>query len=212
LARELFDESRRRPEKPDGVRSRTLEVHFWLFQAVTEGATTEIGMENSRNLKWLSREFQFVELGRQVGAFVSQHHHVEAVPLKSANSDLQKQPAGQNRELCLLSEANGRARAERDSQLEGLRESIDGVAKNQRHKREKVSGPQEAMGKMWRQIESVTIKLSRTDDAVEWRVGPLERVETKDRTSRFESDVTRLRAVMADRIVKVVEVRREVAV
>jgi hypothetical protein len=93
-ARELFDESRRRPEKPDGVRSRTLEVHFRMFQAAIEGATVEIGMENSRNLEWLSREFQFVELRRQVGEFVSQHPHVEVVRLKSAMSDPQRRMGG----------------------------------------------------------------------------------------------------------------------
>jgi hypothetical protein len=38
--------------------------HFRLFLAVIEGATTEIGMENAMDLESLSREFQFVDLGR----------------------------------------------------------------------------------------------------------------------------------------------------
>jgi hypothetical protein len=92
---------------------------------------TEIGMENTIDLESLSTEFQFVELGRQVADFVSQHPHVEVVRLKSAILDLQRQLAGQNRELCQLTGANDRARADRDSQLEGLRGAIDEVAKKQ---------------------------------------------------------------------------------
>jgi hypothetical protein len=61
-----------------------------------KGARTEIGMENAIDLESLSREFQFVELGRQVGEFVSQHTHVEVAWLQSAMSDLQRQLAGQN--------------------------------------------------------------------------------------------------------------------
>jgi cell division protein FtsB len=160
-------------------------------------------MENAIDLESLSREFQFVELGRQVADFVSQHPHTEVVRLKSAMLDLQRQIAGQNRELCQLAEANGRWRAERDSQLACLREAIDEVAKKQRHEREKVSGVQEVMGEVRRQIEGVTIKLSETHTAVE-------RTETKDRTSRVESDVAGLRAAMADWSAKVEEVRREV--
>jgi hypothetical protein len=108
-------------KKPYRVRSRASETHFRLFLAVIEGATTEIGMENAIDLESLSTEFQFVELGRQVGEFVLQHPHVEVVRLKSAILDLQKPLAGQNRERCQLAEATERARAERDSQLEGLR-------------------------------------------------------------------------------------------
>jgi predicted nucleic acid-binding Zn-ribbon protein len=130
--------------------------------------------------------------------------------------DLQRQIAGQNREFSQLAEANGRSRAERDSQLEGLRGAIDKVAKKQRHEGGKVSGLQEAMGEVRRQIEGVTIKLSETEEAVERRVGPLEWValglaETKDRTSRFESEVTGLRAAITDGSAEVEEVRRQVA-
>jgi hypothetical protein len=58
--------------------------------------------------------------------------------------------------------------------------------------------------------------MNQTEEAVERWVGPLTRavlglVETKDRTSRVESDVAGLRAVMADGGSKAEEVRREVA-
>jgi hypothetical protein len=43
---------------------------------------------------------------------------------------MRRRMAGQDRELCQLAEANGRARAEQDSQLEGLRGAMDEVAKN----------------------------------------------------------------------------------
>jgi hypothetical protein len=103
-------------------------------------------MENATDLESLSRQFQFVEVGPRIGEFVSQHPHVEVVRPQSAISNLQRPLAGQNRELCRLAEANGRARAERDSQLGILRSAIDEVAKKQRHEREKVSGLREAMG------------------------------------------------------------------
>jgi hypothetical protein len=85
-------------------------------------------MGNAIDLESLSQEFQFLELGRQIREFVSQHPHVEVFRLKSATSDLQRQLAGQNRELSQVAEANGRARAEWDSQLEGLRGAIGEVA------------------------------------------------------------------------------------
>jgi chromosome segregation ATPase len=134
--------------------------------------------------------------------------HLRLFP--AAILDLQRQLAGQNRGLCQLAEANGRARADRDSQLEGLPRAIDEVAKKQRHERD------EAVGKVWRQIECVAIKLSETEDAVGPRVGPMERAvlelaDTKDRTSRVESDVAGLRAAIADKSAKLEEVRQEVA-
>jgi chromosome segregation ATPase len=137
-------------------------------------------MENAIDLEWLSTEFQFVKFGRRVGEFVWQHPHVEVVRLKSLILDLQKQLTGQNRELCQFTEANGRA--ERDLQLEGLREAIKEVAK-------KVPGLQQAVGEVRRQIEDVMIKLSESEETVERRAGPLERAalglaETKDRMSR----------------------------
>jgi hypothetical protein len=61
--------------------ARASEAQFRLFLAAIEGATAEIGMENAIDLESLSSEFQFVELGRQVGEFVSQHRHVEIVRL-----------------------------------------------------------------------------------------------------------------------------------
>jgi hypothetical protein len=71
---------------------------------------------------------------------------------------------------------------------------IDEVAKEQRHERKKVSGLQDAMGKVRRQTEGVMIKSSEPEEAVERRIGPLERAafglaETKDRTSQVESYV-----------------------
>jgi hypothetical protein len=63
-----------------------LEAHFRLFLAAIEGVT----MENPIDLQLLSSEFQFVELGRQVAEFISQHPHVEIIRLKSATADLQR--------------------------------------------------------------------------------------------------------------------------
>lgn len=94
-----------------------------IFQAVSgggQGAPTEFWLENAINLECRSREFHFAELGRHVGAFVSQHPDVEVVRLQSARSDLPRQRAGHGRVLCLLAEANGRARVEQHSQLDGL--------------------------------------------------------------------------------------------
>jgi hypothetical protein len=142
------------------VRARASEAHCRLFLAAVEEAMAEIVTKNAMDLESLSREFQFVGLGQQIGEFVSQHPHVEAVPIKSAISDLQNQPAGQNRELCQLAEADGRARAERDSRLEGLRGAIEEVAKKQQRERGKVSGPQEAVGKVRHQLDGVAIAAS----------------------------------------------------
>jgi hypothetical protein len=164
--------------------------------AVIERAATEIGMENAIDLESLSREFQFVELGWQGGDFVSQHPHVDALRLKSVISDPQRQPAGQNLEFCQLAEANGRSRAERDSQLEGLPGAIDKVGKKQRHERKKVSALQETTGEVLHQIEGVTIKSSGTKEVVERAALGL--AETKDWTSRVESDLAGLRAAIAD--------------
>jgi predicted nucleic acid-binding Zn-ribbon protein len=191
------------------VLSQVSETNFRVFLAAIQGAKTEIGMRNAIDLESLSAEFQFVELGRQVSEFVSQHPHIEVIRLQSAILDLQRRLAGHDRKLCELNEANGRAMAEQASQLEGLRGAIGEVAEKLQHECKKVSGLQEAVGEMRRQI-------SETEKAVERRVGPLERVvlglaETKDRTSRVESDVAGLRAAMADNDAKVEEVRREVA-
>jgi oligoendopeptidase F len=96
-------------------------------------------MGNVLDLESLTKELQFVELGRQVAEFLSQHPHVDVNRLKSAIADVQRRLAGQDRELCQLTEANGRAMAEQNSQLEGLRGAIGEVAKKQRHERENVS-------------------------------------------------------------------------
>jgi hypothetical protein len=61
------------------------------------GATAEIGMANAIHLESLNSEFQFVDLGRQVGEFVWRYPHVEVVRLQSAILDLQRQLAGQDR-------------------------------------------------------------------------------------------------------------------
>jgi uncharacterized protein YhaN len=197
---ELFAENIQLLAKAYEVRSHVSEAHFRLFLAAMEGTATEIGMPNAIALKSLSSEFQFLEV----------------VPLGSAVSDPQMQLAGQDRELCQLVEANGRSRAKWDSQLEGLRGAIDEVAKKQRHEREKVSGLRKAMGKVRRQIEGVMIQFNQTEDAVEPRVGPLERAalglaKTTDRKSWVESEVVGLRAAMADGSAKAEEVRRGVA-
>jgi hypothetical protein len=86
-------------------------------------------MENTIDLESLSSEFQFTELGRWVGEFVSQHPHVEIVRFKSEITALQRRLAGQDWELYHLAEANGRTKVEQDAQLEGLRGAIDEVAK-----------------------------------------------------------------------------------
>jgi hypothetical protein len=207
--RELFVENPNLLSTPYRVDSRASDRRFRLFVAAIEGATTEIGTKNAINVESLSGEFQFLELGRQIREFISQRPHVEVAVLQSTTSDLQKQLAGQNREVCQFAEADGWARAERDSQLEGMRVAIGEVAKKQRHERKKVSELQEAMGKVRRQIEGVMINLSETDEAVEWAALGL--AESKDRTSRAESVVAGLRAAMADGSAKVEEVRRKVA-
>jgi hypothetical protein len=87
-----------------------------------EGATTEIGMGNALDLESLTNEFHFLELGRQVAEFLSPRPHIDAIRLKSAIADLRGWLAAQDRELCLVAEASGRARAEQDSQLEACGE------------------------------------------------------------------------------------------
>jgi hypothetical protein len=84
---ELFIECPHLLKNPYKVRPRASEVHFRLFLAGVEGVT----MENALGLESLSSEFQFVELGRRGGEFVSQHLHVEVVRL---TSDLQRRLAG----------------------------------------------------------------------------------------------------------------------
>jgi uncharacterized coiled-coil DUF342 family protein len=163
-------------------------------------------MENSIDLESLNTEFQFVGLGRQVRESVSPHPHIEVVRLQSAVSGLHRQLAGQNRELCQLAEANGRARADRDSQLEGLRTAIDKVAKTQQQEPQKVAGRQEVPP----QIDGITTMLIEIEETVWRRVGPLDRAEAKDLASRVESEVADLRA-MADGSSRIEEVRREAA-
>jgi chromosome segregation ATPase len=111
--------------------------------------------------------------------------------------------------LCQFAEVNGHTKAEYDAQFEGLRGAIDKVATKQFYEREKVLGLQEAMREVRHQINQI-------NEVVERRIEPLEQTafglaETKDRTSRVESDVTGLRVAMGDRGTKVEEVRREVA-
>jgi hypothetical protein len=57
--------------KPSRLLLHASEAYFRLLVAATEGATAEIGMENVIDLGSVSREFQFAELGQQVGEFVS---------------------------------------------------------------------------------------------------------------------------------------------
>jgi hypothetical protein len=165
---ELFLEKPNIPSAPYHVRSQALETSFRVFLAAMEGATTEIGMGNALDLESLTKEFQFVKLGRQVAEFISQHPHIDVIRLKSAIADLRRRLAEQDRGLCLLTESNGRARAEQDSQLDGLPGAIDEVAKKQQHERKKVSGLQEAMGEVRRQM-------NQAEEALERQVGPLER-------------------------------------
>jgi peptidoglycan hydrolase CwlO-like protein len=84
--------------------------------------------------------------------------------------NVQRQLAGQNQELCQRAEADGRANGERDSQLVDLWEAIDKVAKKQQREREKVSGLQEAMGKVRPEIEGPSIQSGETEEAVERQV------------------------------------------
>jgi regulator of replication initiation timing len=170
----------------------------WAFLAAIEWETAEIGMENAIDLESLSSEFQFVELGRRVEEFISQHHHVEVVRLKSAIVDLQRRLAGHDREFCQLVEANRRARAEQNAQLECLRRGIEEVAKKQQDECRKVSRLQKAVGEVppqMNEIEKVALGL----------------VQTEGRISRVESNIGGLRAAMADGGAKVEEIRREVA-
>jgi oligoendopeptidase F len=145
---ELFVKKPNLLDTPYQVRSQVSETSFRMFLAAMEGATTEIGMGNALDLESLTKEFQFVELGRQVAEFLSRYPHIDIIRLKSAIADLEEHLARQDQELCQLTKANGRARAEENSQLEGLRRAIDEVAKKQRHERKKVSGLQEAMGEV----------------------------------------------------------------
>jgi hypothetical protein len=92
-----------------------------------EGAPTEVGMGNVLDLQSLTNEFEFAALGRQVGRFLSQHPHVGVTPINSASPDLERHLARQNREPCQPTEANGRARAGQDSQLERPRGATDEV-------------------------------------------------------------------------------------
>jgi hypothetical protein len=104
---ELFADNRNLLGTPYQVRSQVSETSFRVFLAAIEGATTEIGMGNALDLESLTKEFDFVELGRQVAEFVSQHPHIDVIPLKSAIADLRRRLVGQDQEFCLLAEANG---------------------------------------------------------------------------------------------------------
>jgi hypothetical protein len=109
---ELFLENLNLLSTPYQVRSQVSETSFRVYLAAIEGATTEIGMGNVLDLESLTKEFQFVELGRQVAEFLSQHPHIDVIRLKSAIADLRRRLAGQDRELSQLTEASGRAMAE----------------------------------------------------------------------------------------------------
>jgi chromosome segregation ATPase len=166
-------------------------------------------MENAIDLESLSSKFQFLELGRRIGEFVSQHPHVKVARLKSAILDLQRRLVGQNPDRSQFAEVNGRAKAEQDMQLEGLRGAIDEVAKKQRHESEKVSRLQEVMGEVRRQM-------SQIGDAMKWGIGPLDQTalrlaETKNRTSPVESDGAGLRAALVDGSTNFEEVRGDAA-
>jgi uncharacterized caspase-like protein len=145
-----------------------------VFLAAMEGATTEIGMGNALDLESVIKQFQFVELGRQVAEFLSQHPHIDVIPLKSANTE-----AAGGAGSGALPAYRGEW-AEQNSQLEGLRGAIDEVAKKQRHEREKVSELREAMGEVRR-------LMNQTEEDVERAALGL--AETMNRTSRIESDV-----------------------
>jgi septal ring factor EnvC (AmiA/AmiB activator) len=75
--------------------------------------------------------------------------------------------AAQSREPSLLAEANMRARAEEESQLEGLRGVIDEVTKRQRQEGEKVSQLGKAMGDVRLEIDGVALKLSETQEPLD---------------------------------------------
>jgi hypothetical protein len=76
---ELFLENPNLLITPYQIRSQVSEAHFRIFLAAIEGVTAEIRMENAIDLQSLSSEFQFVEFGRQVAEFTSQHPHVEII-------------------------------------------------------------------------------------------------------------------------------------
>jgi peptidoglycan hydrolase CwlO-like protein len=161
---ELFVENIQLLMKPYQVRSQKSETNFRLCLAAIEGATTEIGIENALDIESLSSEFQFVELGRKVTEFISQHPHIEVIRLKSAITGLHRRLARQDRELCQLAETNG----QQDSQVQDVRGVIGEVEKKQQHECTKVSGLQEAM-------ENIRRSISQTNEAVDRRIGSLER-------------------------------------
>jgi hypothetical protein len=158
---ELFLEKSNLLSTPCQARSQVSETSFRVFLA-----TTEIGIGNALDPESLTKEFQFVELGRQVAEFLSQPPRVDVIWLKSAIADLEGHLAGQDRELCQLTEADGRARAEQDSQPEALRGATDEVAKEQRHERKKVSGLRQAMGEVRHQMNQTAEAVGRRWD---WR-------------------------------------------
>jgi hypothetical protein len=157
-------------------------------------------MENAIDLVSLSREFQYVEVARHVGEFLLQPPHVEVIRLQSAISDLQRQLAGQNREVCQLAEANGRI-GTRSLRVCGERSTKSRTSSDTRARRSR------GWRRGWRQIEGGMIKLSGTEEAVERAALGL--AETKDQTSRVESDVAGLRAAMVDGGARVEEVRQK---
>jgi chromosome segregation ATPase len=189
---ELFLEKPNLFSTPYQVRSQASETSFRVFLVEMEGARTEIAMGNVLDLDALTKEFQFVELGRQVAEFVSQQHHIDVIRLQSAIADLRRR----------LAEANGRLRAEPNSQLEALRGAIGEIEKKQRHEHKNVSGLREAVGKVPRQM-------NQTEEAL--KSAALGLAETKDRKSRVQSDVVGLREGMADDNATVEEVQRQVA-
>jgi uncharacterized protein YukE len=172
------------------IRSRVSEAHFRLFLAAIEGATTEIGMENAMDLESLSTEFQFIKLGQRVGEFVSQHPHVEDVRLRSAISDLQQQLAGQNRELCQLTEA-----------MVEVRRQIEGVAI-------KLNQTEDSVERRVGPLKRAALGLAETKDRmsrVESDVAGL-RAATADGSAKLadvRQEVAGLRAQFSDRCPKV---------
>jgi hypothetical protein len=192
----LFLENPNLISTPYRVRSRASEAHFRLFLAAIEGAMTAIGLDNVIDLGSLSKEFEFVDLGRRVAEFVSQHPSVEVARLKWAIANLQKQVAEQNRQLCLLSVIPERSRSEQDSQV---REAIDAVKREQRHGRKRISDLQEEVR---RQIDGVVIMFTQSDEVLKRRVRQLERrlAEGDPKVNDHLATVQRELAVMKEEI------------
>jgi chromosome segregation ATPase len=155
-------------------------------------------MVEVRNMVWrLEAQLQAVveENGRQVLAAAEMRRSEEQLREEVGRLKLQVEVLEQDNQR--LSEANERAKPDIGTALT-----------------EQTAKVKQDLTNLERELTRLTMKLGQTEEAVEWHVGALEQAvmglaETKDRTSRVESDVASLRTMMADGSAKVEEAWRE---